>query len=299
MAEMGGHEIDRTKICVVCSRHASRKKPLSDADIKSIKEYVDNEFNPDNPDYPCALCNGCYLLLDKKRNGNDVVIKIDQEYKPDAGISKFLRSPGSNCNWSICEIVNSICSTGNINAQVAKKKKRGRPKDTSVPVAQTKKICNRCLSDIYRGCRHYCRSDRYRIKKVNNAETLISTPTSSEKLAARTIRKSIGYNSISNDDFMVPALKKAMDQVAPKRLFSADDMCIVRKDLNLSTRKMLQLCQDLREISDDRKIIEKSFKRKMVDMSHKIEKFLNTQHYLSTVKSMLKAKSILKILTSM
>ena len=83
MAEIGEHEKNRKRLCVVCSRLANRKKPLSMADINAIKEYVDNDFNPDNPDYPCALCNDCYLLLNKKRNGHNVVIKIEQRYKSE------------------------------------------------------------------------------------------------------------------------------------------------------------------------------------------------------------------------
>ena len=163
-----------------------------------------------------------------------------------------------------------------VNARVATKKKRGRPKETSItPLPGTIKICTRCFTEIYSGCRHQCRSDRYRGKKVENAEALISTPKSSQQLAARTIRKSIGddYRYRSVDDFMVPTLKRATDKVAPKRLFSVDDMCIFRKDLNLSTRKTLQLCQDMRGISGDRKIIEPSLKKKMMAMNHEIDEF--------------------------
>ena len=105
---------------------------------------------------------------------------------------------------------------------------------------------------------------------------MFSSPTSSELLAAKTIRRAIGYKgNKTSDDIVVPALKKAVDDIDPtsKRLFSADDMCLIRKDLNLSSRKTLQLCQDLREISGDRKIIEKSCKKKMVEKSHEIDKF--------------------------
>ena len=83
------------KIPAVCSRLANRKKPLFIADIKAIKEYVDNEFNPDDQNNHCALCNGCYLLLNKKRNVHGAVIKIEQRYKAE-GRPKFLQSTGPN-----------------------------------------------------------------------------------------------------------------------------------------------------------------------------------------------------------
>ena len=62
----------------------SRKFPLSEKDVMSIKELVDNEFTRDDPDYPCGLCNGCYLLLNKKCNRHDVGLSINQVYKSES-----------------------------------------------------------------------------------------------------------------------------------------------------------------------------------------------------------------------
>ena len=64
--------------------------PSTIAHIKAIKEYVGNEFNPDDPYNHCVLCNGHYLSLNKTYNVRNDVRKIDQIYKPE-GRPKFLR----------------------------------------------------------------------------------------------------------------------------------------------------------------------------------------------------------------
>ena len=91
--------MDTTKAEKNCVSSAQRlentEMPLSKADIKAIKEYVNNEFDPDEPDNHCALCNGCYFLLNKKRNVYDAIIKINERYKSE-GTPKFLRSTGPN-----------------------------------------------------------------------------------------------------------------------------------------------------------------------------------------------------------
>ena len=53
-------------------------------------EYVGNEFNPDDQDNHCVLCNGHYLSLNKTYNVRNDVREIDQIYKPE-GRPKFPR----------------------------------------------------------------------------------------------------------------------------------------------------------------------------------------------------------------
>ena len=55
------HDICRSKVCVICSRKATRKKSLSTNDKANIKAYIDPEYNYANPDYPTGISNGCYL----------------------------------------------------------------------------------------------------------------------------------------------------------------------------------------------------------------------------------------------
>ena len=97
---MSDHNTCRKKVCVICLRKGKRVRNLSNTDIKSIKDYVNANYNVDDPDSPCGLCNGCYLLLNKKCNGADIVLPV-QQFKPDR--KKLLHSAVS-CDCSLCNV---------------------------------------------------------------------------------------------------------------------------------------------------------------------------------------------------
>ena len=66
------------KVCVVCSRKATRNS-LSENDIREIVTFVDKDYDESDPAYPTGLCNGCHLLLNKKKKR----IRCNNTYKPD------------------------------------------------------------------------------------------------------------------------------------------------------------------------------------------------------------------------
>ena len=57
-----------------------------------------------------------------------------------------------------------------------------------------------------------------------------------------------------------------------KTPFSADNMSIIRKNLNLTSRGTLKLVQDLRMVAGS-KVVELSAKEKMHAMNHKLDSF--------------------------
>ena len=205
------------------------------------------------------------MLLNKKRNGNDVQLPINQTYK--SGKKSLLRSDGLIYHCIICTVARSF------GAEVANsKKKRGRPKSESetTPKPATIKVCSRCYENIYAGCRHQCSENSYRRKKVYNLEKLIATPIASERLASRAITGCSDDMSIST----LSSRKRLVIAKEPPRktLFSADDMNIIRKDLNLTFRGTLTLVQDLRMIARS-KVVESSAKAKMHYNNHKLDSF--------------------------
>ena len=103
----------RAKVCVVCSRKATRNS-LSENDIREIVTFVDKYYDKNDPAYPTGLCNGCHLLLNKKRNGHDVIIPINQTYKS----SKSMRYSAA--------LIEDIAHS-DVNRIMASKKRRGRP----------------------------------------------------------------------------------------------------------------------------------------------------------------------------
>ena len=268
---MNYHEASRSKVCVICSRVATRKKALSVNDIKSLKEFIDNGYNYHDPDYPTGICNGCYLLLNKKRNGHDVTIPINQTYKSECRLL-FLRSSGPTCDCSICTIAHS-----SVHQILSSKKKRGRPKSTNTdettPTVKAIKVCITCFTKLYPGCRHHCSTTRYRDQKVSNIEKMIATPTSSQRIAARTLRN-------TKNDECLPTLERSIESMKrPRQLFSADDMSLIRKDLNLSTRNTITLAQDLRKAAkcNPRSVIESCVKEKMHLKNHELDAFFESK----------------------
>ena len=224
------HKKNRSKVCIVCHRKGSRS--LSNNDIESVKKFVIKDYNVEDLDFPSALCNGCYLLLNKKAKGFEVQLPIVASYDPER--SKSLRSSSSVCNCRICQVAK-------LNFKEAKKlkAKRGQPSmknnDLPKPMPQTLVIFGICYARLYSGCNHDCSGSRR--KRVVNIKALVSSPTTSQILASRTI----------NDESLVtlgPRKKRlSPTPVVKKQLFSADDMSMIQQGLNSSTRQTRILAQ--------------------------------------------------------
>ena len=206
------------------------------------------------------------------RKGDDISLPINQSYKPSSSNSsvKFLRScGGERCQCSMCKIAHS-----HFNVQRKMKPKRGRPRvaDNTPRPGETKKVCSYCIAVIYPGCRHRCYQDRHRSKKVENVTKLLATPKSSQLLASKIVKG-------SKDDSMIPSLRYALDTYSRKattKLYSADDMCLIRKELNLSTRQTLTLGKALRNKATKigrRGVLESSLKKKLFDKSHTLDDY--------------------------
>ena len=275
---MSDHDSCREKVCVVCLRKGvknkfERNKKLSELDVKLIRKHVHQNFNANDPDYPCGLCPTCYIHLRKKEKGEHEVKLHIKEFTPDR--TQLLRS-SDLCNCTICNIVRED-SFEKQPLNRKSKKKKGRPSKQQ-NVKENIKVCSLCFTTIYVGCRHSCTPYRYRDQKLNNVEILISSPskTTSERLASRAINEcdpNVGLKTYG------PKPKPVTPKSVPKKLFSLDDMCLIRKDLNLSARMTLTLAQDLRKAADfkSRHVIEPNFKKKMVEETHKIDHFFELE----------------------
>ena len=255
------HEKCRDKVCVVCSKKASRT--LSKTEIVAIKVHVDAAFDKDSPEYPRGICTSCHIALGKKNNGHDVNLSTNQVYKQ----IRFLRSSFdvTNCKCSICNIAKSY------GAKCANSKKKcGRPKSIQQPTQPAIKLCSVCFQELYQGCRHQCSSTNYRRNKVNNFEELM-TPTTSERVASRVLKK-------CQDDSVLSTLGSRKRSFAPvttkKVLFSADDMTVIRKSNNLCSRQTIGIMEDLNKAAGH-KVFESQAKRKMHDKNHTLDSYFD------------------------
>ena len=133
------HNKNRMKVCVVCYRKG--KRSLSSKDIEAVREYVINGYDVNNRYFPGALCNGCYLLLNKKRNGLSVTLPVVE--RSGIMMTSTLRSSSSQtCPCKIC-----IVATCKAQSAINLKKRSGRPK--TIETTETSlKVCSNCFTKI-------------------------------------------------------------------------------------------------------------------------------------------------------
>ena len=255
---MSSHESCRKKVCVICIRKATREKGLSQTDIQAIRDYVIPGYDVSDPDYPCGICNGCYLRLNQKRNGLSSTLPIKQ-FTPNR--SFHLRSlDEKNCPCEICTVAKS-----GLNASRGLKMKSGRPKTAVSSVVTTPKVlslCSQCLTEIFPGCRHNCSKDRHKRAKIDNLERLAGSPTTAERVATR-----LGGG-------------KGKASLPKKNLFSAEDIKVMRKNNNLTTRQTIGLTQDMRQLSGSSRTVESYIEKSLTEQNHVLDKYFTHENML-------------------
>ena len=237
-----------------------------------IKKYARDNYNINDPDFPCGLCNGCYLDLHKKNKDPSIVVKV-VTFTPH----RTLQLRSSVCDCVICKFAKA-----GINSCRKFKKKVGRPKqidetneDASISTPNTIIIvCKTCFTELYPGCRHKCTKQRYRKKKVENPEKLIASPTTSNKLAKR-----------SRDEYDDKGQKLCSDsspeRKTKRKLFlSSKNLCTIRKNMNLSARKTKDLAHYIRVATGSRSAIEPYTDDKMKVDSHLFDDYFEYKNIL-------------------
>ena len=189
------HNECRKNVCIICIRKASRI--LSETEANFIRSHLREDFQINDPDFPCGVCGGCRLKLYSKMKDHSSTVTVEP-FIPDRSIK--LRS--TKCECLICSVATADCLT-------KKKKKKGRPTSVSTPVPQVIKVCSSCWTEIYPGCRHKCNP----------------------------------YKATINEK--PRELKNA--SLKRKLHISLDDMCLAKKNLELSTRKTRDLGHFLRK----------------------------------------------------
>ena len=256
------HERNRCKVCIVCYRKGQR--PISEIQAAAIGEYIIQGYNKCNQNFPCALCNGCHLLLTKRIASDDVTLPVIENYDPKR--PKNLRS-AEKCDCKICKV-----ATANGLASLVEKRKRkanrGRPKicdDKHSSIAFL--VCNTCFTKIYPGCRHQCSVNRK--QRVYNIEKLMTSPKTSEILASRFIKRNVAKSELKT---LGPSSLKIKQAAVKKKLFSVDDISAIQKDLQLSTRQTLTLAQDIRLVATcSRKSFDSGLKAKLQEKNHALD----------------------------
>ena len=79
------HSEARKKVCVICYNKGSR--PLSKIDVVAIQSLVIDNYDPQHPDFPCAICTPCHGILTEHRNGTKSrTLPVADDYNPGVQI---------------------------------------------------------------------------------------------------------------------------------------------------------------------------------------------------------------------
>lgn len=257
------HDENRNRVCVICYRKGSRK--LSSTDINAIQDYVIDGYSPENSNFPKAMCNGCFFILNKKRNGIDVNLPMCDNYDPDRPI--ILRS-SIQCSCRICCVARA-----DLNEAKNMKKKPGRrpSQQANINTESSFKVCGLCFAKLYRGCSHSNESCRSKRQKISNINDLLDSPTkvTKQRVASRII-DDVGPSLPTLNGKSKNLVKSP---ITPDRRLqlSVGDLSHIQNDLNLSDRQVVKLSKDIRYACESRTVIEPGLKGKITGATHQLD----------------------------
>ena len=117
---------------------------------------------------------------------------------------------------------------------------------------------------------HY--SCSYRRENVFNAEALLeATPTTSQRVASRIIKKSDGQSLKTLGPSPMPVSTQVKWRPSKKQFFTANQISNIQNDLGISTTQVLNLAENLRSASGNKNIIEKDLREKIRDSNHNLK----------------------------
>ena len=186
-------------------------------------------------------------------------------------LPRLLRSASDDpCKCHVCCAATSKCHDAR-----KLKKKRGRPSlvVSDTPTQSAIKVCGHCFSKIQRGHSHSKTDCSSRRQKVMNLESLVKSPKTEQIFACRVIDR-----TNSGELFTLGPKPKRVactprSDLKPKKLYSAEGVSTIQKDLNLSNVQTYQLAQDLRLGSGSRKIIETDLRTNLHEINHELDNF--------------------------
>lgn len=255
------HEINRTKVCIICYRKGNRQ--LSESAAEGVRRFVIEDFDINNSNFPSGICNGCHLLLSKKCNGEDVSLPVSEEYDPQR--PKSMRSL-THCTCRICEV-----GEAKLMKAVKMKKKAGRPcnpESGTMENRETIKICGHCFTKLYPGCQHSSEMCSSRRSKVSNIEKLINSPVSTQRLSSRWAIPGTSLATLGSKPKPIPAVTP--EKSVPSSI-SASDMSHMQQQLNLSTRKTHMLATNIRQATGSQKSLEGGLKKSLYEIHHQLD----------------------------
>jgi len=248
----------RKKVCVICYCKGSRV--LSSNDAQCVRDFVIEGYSPDDPDYPCAICNNCRRILSDYRNGDTRrSLPVATSYNPE---TRVLTRSQEVCQCRICDVAKS-----NGGQAKAMKRKKGRPLSTYSP---TKKLCTSCFSALYPGCKHSKAQCLSKKEKLNNIRSnVLSDDLTSQQVASHILHESKAgeiTTSVQLSTLGTPLTVHfgPKESALSSEQLSANEAIAMQINAGLSDRQLFKVLKDLR-LKFGRKVIESQVQSILVE----------------------------------
>lgn len=225
------HEQNRNKVCLLCCRKANTKKrnmTLTDQDISRIKQFVQPDFDRNNPKFPNALCGTCRCKLTRKTKSPELEIPKLKDFNSMIEITPATRS-NLPCNCYICNI--------------------GRDKGFSkLPVKVNNiLICTLCIGVINKGMKHVC-------TEANAADNVINLMSDlTEKTKSQVTSKLLDmFPKEDNTCSLSTRGRFRRVTINPKpetsSMFVAENFTSIKTQLNLSHNSIGKIANMIRSV---------------------------------------------------
>lgn len=233
------HDENRSAVCILCLKK-QHLQPLSAKVINLIEKHLINDVKTLSWYYPTQICRACSFAIHAYSDQNKPDNIILYKYKFNL---KVVTRGADTCS---CE----ICVAARVTISPKTKGKRGRPSTSENAKRMCKlNLCPHCFVDMAKGKRHICtktEAQRNLLGIIQNAQGT-GDPVVSEYMRNKSLKEN-GLVQLSNLRGFPSNWKSAPTgaQIQKKPHLSADDLFLIKKTCDLSTRRTIQLSSCLR-----------------------------------------------------
>lgn len=231
------HEENRTKVCILCLKK-NFLQPLSTNAIDIIEQHFLPDVKIISWYYPTNICRACSYVVHTFRDSNEPVSVYAYKYN----VKSTTRS-SITCS---CE----ICTAARITITPKSKGKRGRPSSSDNAKRRCQlNLCMSCYGEKAKGKPHVCTKTVAQRNMLN----ILQNSNVGDSAVAEYMRSK---NTSEENQVMLSNLRGLpstwkFDQNAAKvkkPYMSADDLFLIKKTCDLSTRRTLKLSTCLRAL---------------------------------------------------
>lgn len=283
------HEENRRSVCILCLKKQNIREISEQVRMKIIENYIP-DLDLNSWYYPTRICSYCSFALhanDKNRRVELFSYKIN--IKPNTRSAQVCRSIfmfknlfpfllsffQKECQCEIC--VAARVNLPNISNFSASKKKRRRPPLSCDPKKPcTLNVCNRCFSEIGRGKPHWCT----KVQKHDNMLHILQDEA--VDVGDSVVSSYVRNKSPDENSFITLSNQRGLpshwtqNQACPKKQpLSADDLFLIKKNCNLSTRNTITLSTTLRALDI---AVAPNINKELAKLNKRLENYFQVTH---------------------